>query len=185
MCCLTFEVTGHRRRDASARTVKMYRVPPSGRWWPAVGAPVDRGVRQHCACELAGWTGQTLEIADEVASTCRFAQQGDGAPRLQAAPAELGRRRNAAGGPTNKLKLGARHAAPTFERPEWCHVIRAAISAVNTGTCSGVRTNQLATPHRQSSRGTPRLRHPPRALAWRHAPCRLPPRRLGRARHGC
>ena len=44
---LTLEVTGRRRQDASARTVKMYRVPPAGRWWPAVGAPVDRGVRQR------------------------------------------------------------------------------------------------------------------------------------------
>ena len=25
----------------------MYRVPPAGRWWPAVGAPLERGVRQH------------------------------------------------------------------------------------------------------------------------------------------
>ena len=45
--CLTFEVSGRRRRDASARAVKMYRVPPAGRWWPAVGAPLDRGVRRH------------------------------------------------------------------------------------------------------------------------------------------
>jgi hypothetical protein len=46
---LTFELSGRRRQDASARTVKMYRVPPAGRWWPAVGAPLERGVRPHCA----------------------------------------------------------------------------------------------------------------------------------------
>ena len=42
---LTFELSGRRRQDASARTVKMYRVPPSGRWWPAVGAPLSSNVR--------------------------------------------------------------------------------------------------------------------------------------------
>jgi len=45
---LTFELTGRRRQGASARAVKMYRVPPTGRWWPAVGAPVERGVRRLC-----------------------------------------------------------------------------------------------------------------------------------------
>ena len=25
----------------------MYRVPPAGPWWPAVGAPLERGVRRH------------------------------------------------------------------------------------------------------------------------------------------
>ena len=25
----------------------MYRVPQAGPWWPAVGAPLERGVRQH------------------------------------------------------------------------------------------------------------------------------------------
>ena len=28
---------------------KMYSVPASRAWWPAVGAPLERGVRQHCA----------------------------------------------------------------------------------------------------------------------------------------
>ena len=26
----------------------MYRVPPDRAWWPAVGAPLERGVRQQC-----------------------------------------------------------------------------------------------------------------------------------------
>ena len=47
---LTFEVTGRRRQDAKPGPVKMYRVPPARAWWPAVGAPVDRVVRQRCDC---------------------------------------------------------------------------------------------------------------------------------------
>ena len=49
LCCLTFELSGRRRQDARARTEKMYRVPQAGPWWPAVGAPLERGVRQRCA----------------------------------------------------------------------------------------------------------------------------------------
>jgi hypothetical protein len=30
----------------------MYRVPPDRAWWPAVGAPVERGVRRHGARKL-------------------------------------------------------------------------------------------------------------------------------------
>ncbi len=44
---LTFEVTGRQRQDAKPGLVKMYRVPPARAWWPAVGAPVDRGVRRR------------------------------------------------------------------------------------------------------------------------------------------
>jgi hypothetical protein len=46
--CLTFELRGRQRRDARARLAKMYRVPPTGPAWPAVGAPFERGVRRHC-----------------------------------------------------------------------------------------------------------------------------------------
>ena len=45
--CLTFELSGRRRQDARARAEKMYRVPQAGRWWSAVGAPLERGVRRH------------------------------------------------------------------------------------------------------------------------------------------
>ena len=38
LCGLTFELSGRQRQDASARTVKMYRVPPARAWWPAVVA---------------------------------------------------------------------------------------------------------------------------------------------------
>jgi hypothetical protein len=48
---LTFELSGRQRQDASARTEKKYRVPQSGRWWPAVGAPLERGVRPHSATQ--------------------------------------------------------------------------------------------------------------------------------------
>jgi hypothetical protein len=44
---LTFELSGRQRQDARARTGKMYRVPQAGRWWPAVGAPLERGVRRQ------------------------------------------------------------------------------------------------------------------------------------------
>ena len=36
--CLTFELSGRQRQAASARTVKMYRVPPARAWRPTVGA---------------------------------------------------------------------------------------------------------------------------------------------------
>jgi hypothetical protein len=48
-CCLTFELSGRRRQDASDRPEKMDGVPQAGRWWPAVGAPFERGVRHHWA----------------------------------------------------------------------------------------------------------------------------------------
>jgi hypothetical protein len=50
LCCLTFELSGRQRQDARARLAKMYRVPPTGPWWPAVGAPLERGV-SHRSCE--------------------------------------------------------------------------------------------------------------------------------------
>lgn len=46
---LTFELSERQRQDARARTGKMYRVPQAGPWWPAVGAPLERGVRPRLA----------------------------------------------------------------------------------------------------------------------------------------
>jgi hypothetical protein len=46
-CGLTFELSGRRRQDARPGLAKMYRVPPDRAWWPAVGAPLERGVRPH------------------------------------------------------------------------------------------------------------------------------------------
>ena len=45
---LTFELSGRRRQDAKPGLAKMYRVPPDRAWWPAVGAPLERGVRRQC-----------------------------------------------------------------------------------------------------------------------------------------
>ena len=45
LCGLTFELSGRRRQDARPGLAKMYRVPPDRAWWPAVGAPLERGVR--------------------------------------------------------------------------------------------------------------------------------------------
>ena len=50
--CLTFELSGRRRQDARARAEKMYTVPRTGPWWPAVGAPLERGVRRQ-SCRAA------------------------------------------------------------------------------------------------------------------------------------
>ena len=47
--CLTFELSGRRRQDARPGLAKMYCVPPDRAWWPAVGAPLERGVRPQCA----------------------------------------------------------------------------------------------------------------------------------------
>ena len=44
---LTFELSGRQRQDARPGPVKMHRVPPARAWWPAVGAPLERGVRHH------------------------------------------------------------------------------------------------------------------------------------------
>ena len=46
---LTFELSGRQRQDARPGLAKMYRVPPDRAWWPAVGAPLERGVRHHSA----------------------------------------------------------------------------------------------------------------------------------------
>jgi hypothetical protein len=44
---LTFELSERRRQDARPGLAKMYPVPPDRAWWPAVGAPLERGVRRH------------------------------------------------------------------------------------------------------------------------------------------
>jgi hypothetical protein len=51
---LTFELSWHQRWDARARLAKMYRVPPTGPAWPAVGAQLERGVRLHSAVDGVG-----------------------------------------------------------------------------------------------------------------------------------
>ena len=43
---LTFELSGRRRQGARPGLATMYRVPPDRAWRPAVGAPLERGVRR-------------------------------------------------------------------------------------------------------------------------------------------
>jgi hypothetical protein len=45
--CLTFELSGRRWQGARPGLARMYRVPPDRAWWPAVGAPLERGVRHR------------------------------------------------------------------------------------------------------------------------------------------
>ena len=45
-CALTFELSGRQRQGARPGLAKMYCVPPDRAWWPAVGAPLERGVRR-------------------------------------------------------------------------------------------------------------------------------------------
>ena len=52
--CLTFELSGRRRQDAKPGLAKMDRVPPDRAWWPAVGAPLERGVRRRSQRNAAG-----------------------------------------------------------------------------------------------------------------------------------
>jgi len=42
--------SGKQRQDATPGLAKMYRVPtPPAWWWPAAGAPLERGVTRHLA----------------------------------------------------------------------------------------------------------------------------------------
>ena len=61
---LTFEVRRDRRQDARPGPVKMYRVPPARAWWPAVGAPLERGVRP---CTVLRWmaAAQSMLVYEE------------------------------------------------------------------------------------------------------------------------
>ena len=95
LCGLTFELSGRQRQDAEPGLVKMYRVPPARAWWPAVGAPLERGVRAHLAgakhptaqqpvqCE---WRGRRQHIAHPRSTSGDRALVGRGRPdeRIQA-----------------------------------------------------------------------------------------------------
>ena len=68
---LTFELSWHRRWDARPGLAKMYRVPPAGPAWPAVGAQLERGVRPQLSvlagrgrlCFASDWTLCVLVFA--------------------------------------------------------------------------------------------------------------------------
>ena len=47
VCGITFELSGRQRQDARPGHRKMYTVPCGRAWWPAVGAPLERGVMPH------------------------------------------------------------------------------------------------------------------------------------------
>ncbi len=64
LCGLTVELSGSQRQDARPGPVKMHRVPPARAWWPAVGAPLERGVRQHStAVAVADYCAETASTA--------------------------------------------------------------------------------------------------------------------------
>jgi hypothetical protein len=85
ICCLTCELSGRQRQDARPGPVKMYRVPPARAWWPAVGAPLERGVRHQCAPRarrVAFWMRTILLPAQ------RHRKSSRGTPRLRRMPRE-------------------------------------------------------------------------------------------------
>jgi len=57
---LTFELRGRRRRDARPGLARMYRVPPDRAWRPAVGAPLERGVRPQWGRTATGLAHREL-----------------------------------------------------------------------------------------------------------------------------
>ena len=81
--CLTFELSGRRRQDARPGLAKMYRVPPDRAWWPAVGAPLERGVRHQCE-RLAN--RMHLDASDSGAGFPSVVPSGRDGSSLQAAP---------------------------------------------------------------------------------------------------
>ena len=50
---LTFELTGSQRQGARPDE-RMISLTARRAWWPAVGAPVERGVRPHCEATADG-----------------------------------------------------------------------------------------------------------------------------------
>ena len=84
---LTFEVSGRRRQDARPGLAKMYHVPPDRAWRPAVGAPLERAVRPHCAltgrlephiCDAPTVSRQVLELVESIEVINRNARDGLG-----------------------------------------------------------------------------------------------------------
>ena len=54
------DLRGRLRQDARPELAKIYRVLPDRAWWPAVGAPLERGLRSHCAPQAAWSKNSTL-----------------------------------------------------------------------------------------------------------------------------
>ena len=111
----------------------MYRVPPAGRWWTAVGAPLERGARQRHACcnAAAGVLGRgnsCRPAADCNRSAVPVHERHVFKPPVRTGDDSV----NAACGPTNELKLCSFHAVRAFELANWRNVIGAG-SAVTSG----------------------------------------------------
>jgi hypothetical protein len=117
----------------------MYRVPPARAWWPAVAAPVERGVRPGPRVAGRPCQGSVLGSVLGRNPNRRF---GDGAFVAQGAWAQ---RR-----PAFVLKLPgiARHSEPNLPTFVSCHAVRA------LNSCSGASQR-----HRLSRSGGLQLTH--------------------------
>ena len=72
---LTFELSWRQRWATRARWAKMYRVPPTGPAWPAVGAQLERGVRPRCtsvARALVKWRRSFSAVQAEQTARTEF-----------------------------------------------------------------------------------------------------------------
>ena len=73
--CLTFELSRRQRCDARARVAKMYRVPPAGPAWHAVGARLERGVRHCCVDYRQNCRGCHGQIANDIVREADLARK--------------------------------------------------------------------------------------------------------------
>ncbi len=70
-CGLTFELSGRRRQATRPGLARLYRVPPDRAWWPAVGAPLERGVRPHSTPERLRYAQARLILFFDAAQSRR------------------------------------------------------------------------------------------------------------------
>ena len=123
--CLTFELSGRQRQDARPGQAKMYTVPPARAWWPAVGAPRERGGRQRCARGVAvvGLPMPCWPAVDPSRSALTTVVGHVFKPPQQMT--KSGATSAHCGGPTNWLNSGASYAVRWLEvvlRPRAIHV---------------------------------------------------------------
>ena len=82
--------------------MKMYRVPPARAWWPAVGAPLERGVRPHSRLRL--WSHSLLPLDPAFASMVTAINL----PKVRpAAPVNTGRPSDPRNDPTQRPRVNA------------------------------------------------------------------------------
>ena len=70
LCRLTFELSGRQRQDGRARPEKMCPALQAGPCRPAVGAPLERGVRHHRRTCRSGALFLRSAESGLVAGTC-------------------------------------------------------------------------------------------------------------------